>query len=156
MFERRHVLVLRQLYRGLKDTKVSWAVTASLNLALHGLPVEVHDVDILSDEAGVYEIERLFSQHSVQPVRWRVSERLRSHFGVLRIAGVDVEIMGALEFRSGVDSWEATPEVACSSEIIELEGMPIPVRALEAEYAAYLRLGRREKARLLRAWLRTH
>jgi hypothetical protein len=156
VIEQRHLRALSELYRGLKDSKVNWVVTASLNLALHGLTVEVHDIDVLTDEAGAHEIERRFAQHSVQAVCLRASERIRSHFGVLCVAGVTIEIMGDVEVYDEVSGWQPTPGLAGNSEIIVLQGMPIPVRTLDAEHVAYCRLGRVEKAELVRRWLAAH
>jgi hypothetical protein len=153
VIEERFAGALTELYLGLKDSGVSWVVTASLNLALHGLPVEVHDIDVLTDEAGAYEIERRLAQHSVRAVCWRASDRIRSHFGALCLGGVAIDIMGDVETYDEVTGWQPTPEVASNSEIIELRGQPIPVRTLEAEHAAYVRLGRAEKAELVQRWL---
>jgi hypothetical protein len=153
VIEERHFRTLSQLYRGLKDSGVSWVVTASLNLALHGLPVKVHDIDVLTDEAGAYEIERRFARHSVEAVSLRASQQIRSHFGVLSVEGVKVEIMGDVEIYDEVNGWQPVPGLADNSEIIVLQGMSLPVRTLGAEYVAYLRLGRAEKAELVRRWL---
>ncbi len=156
MIEERHLRALSRLWRGLEDSDVRWMVTASLNLALHGLPVQVHDIDVLTDEAGAYEIERRFAQHSTQAVCLRTSECIRSHFGSLCLEGVTIEIMGDVETYDEVNGWRPTPGSAGNSEVILLQGMPIPVRTLEAEYAAYLQLGRAEKAELVRRWLQSH
>jgi len=156
VIEERHLRALGVLYRALKDSDVSWLVTASLNLALHGLPVQVHDIDVVTDKAGAYEIERRFQAYSVQPVRWRVSQRIRSHFGVLSVEGVSVEIMGDVEMYDEVHGWQPTPGLASNAEIVALRGMSIPVRSLKAEWAAYVRLGRAERAHLVQRWLETH
>jgi hypothetical protein len=41
----------------------------------------------------------------------------------------------------------------CYKRFVEIEKMKIPVLSLEYEYQAYLKLGRVEKAKLLRDWL---
>jgi len=153
MIEARHVRALREIYGGLGDSKVSWAVTASLSLALHGIPVEVHDIDILTDRDGAYEIERRFASYSARAVALRASERIRSHFGVLSVHGVEVEIMGDLEIYDEAHGWLVTPDLATHTEMLAFEGMAIPVRTLDAEYVAYLRLGRTDKAELVRTWM---
>jgi len=48
----------------------------------------------------------------VQPVRYVISEHIRSHFGILKIEGVKVEIMGALQKRLDGQRWESPVEVA--------------------------------------------
>ena len=154
--EERHSRALRQLYLGLKGSNVNWVVTASLNLALHGLPVQVRDIDVLTDKAGACEIERCFERHVVRAVSLRASKRIRSYFGVLLLEGVDVEVMAELEVLDEVKGWQPTPRLASHREVIVWQGMPIPVRSLDAERTAYQQLGRTEKAELVRRWLQAH
>lgn len=70
--------VLRGICERLKDSSVNWVVTASLSLALQGVPVEVHDIDIESDEAGAYEIERLFSESVFTKMCHKEADTIRS------------------------------------------------------------------------------
>ncbi|WP_048152042.1 nucleotidyltransferase domain-containing protein [Palaeococcus ferrophilus] len=148
----KHLEVLRRLYERLSQSDVTWAVTGSLGFALQGVPVEVHDIDIQTDGEGAYEIERLFSEFVVEPVRFKESERIRSHFGALMIDGVKVEIMGEVQKRVN-DEWEEPVDVKRYRRFVEVEGMKIPVLDLEYEYRAYLKLGRMEKAEILRRFL---
>jgi hypothetical protein len=151
--EEHHSRALRQLYLGLEGSNVHWVVTASLNLALRGLPVQVRDIDVLTDKPGAYEIERCFARYVVRPVSLRTSERIRSYFGVLLLEGVDVEVMAELEVLDEVEGWQPTPPLASHREVIVWRGMPIPVRSLDAEHIAYQQLGRTERAELVRRWL---
>jgi len=137
----------------LRDSSVNWAVTGSLALALQGVPVEVHDVDPLTDEAGAYEIERRLFEFVTCRVRFSAEEHIRSHFGALTIDGVKVEIIGDVETRRADESWEGGWDLARYKRVVEIEGMHIPVLSLECEYEAYRRLGRTEKMELLREWL---
>lgn len=74
-----------------------WVVTGSLGMALQGVPVEIHDIDIQTDKDGAYEIEDCFFQDVIKPVRYTMSERIQSHFGMLEIDGIRVEIMGDMQ-----------------------------------------------------------
>ncbi len=87
---------------------MNWVVTGGFGFGLQGVLVEPHDIDIQTDKEGAYEIERLFSEFVVKPVKFRKSERIRSHFGALMIEGVRVEIMGRFKrnsMRSGNPRW---------------------------------------------------
>ncbi|MCW5852548.1 MAG: hypothetical protein KIT87_20910, partial [Anaerolineae bacterium] len=66
---------------------MTWAVTGSVGMALQGIPVEPHDIDLQTDAAGAYEIQRRLAEYSVQPVAFLAGERMRSHFGRLVIEG---------------------------------------------------------------------
>ncbi|CAB49332.1 nucleotidyltransferase domain-containing protein [Pyrococcus abyssi] len=147
-----HLKVLRKLYERLKDSNVNWVVTGSLGFALQGVPVEPHDIDIQTDKEGAYEIERLFSEFVVEPVRFKESEIIRSHFGVLTIDGIKVEIMGDIQ-KKVEGKWEPPVDINRYKRFVQIEGMKIPVLDLEYEYQAYLKLGRIKKAEMLKKFL---
>ena len=153
MIAAQYLSTVRKLCIRLEDRQINWVVTGSLGMALQGVPVTVHDIDIQTDEDGAYEIERCFSECVIKPVRYSLSEQIRSHFGMLEIDGIQVEIMGDLQKRLGDQSWEKPVKVECYKQWVETDGMRIPVLSLEYEYQAYLNLGRSEKAEILRNWL---
>lgn len=153
MIQAQYINVLRKILSRLEGAaELHWALTGSLGMALQGMEVQVHDIDIQTDPDGAYEIERRLSEYVIQPVHCLTSERLRSHFGVLEIDGIKMEIMGGLQKRLG-DDWEAPVDVRNYRRWLEVDGMPIPVLALDYEYQAYLKLGRVEKAAQIKAWL---
>jgi hypothetical protein len=61
--------------------------------------------------------------------------------------------MGDLQKRLDDQSWEAPVKVEAYREWVDVGGMQVPVLSLAYEYQAYLKLGRREKAEMLREWL---
>ncbi len=149
-----HLKVLQKIVARLKDKPINWVVTGSLGMALQGVPVEVHDIDIQTDMKGAYEIARCLAEYVVKPVQYLESKRIRSHFGILEIDGVKVEIMGDVQKRLDDQCWEEPVKVERYKRWVEVHGMRIPVLALEYEYRAYLKLGRSDKAEILRRWLR--
>ena len=142
--------VLRKIYTQLKDTNVNWVVTGSLSFALQGIPVTPHDIDIQTDEAGAYEIERCFSEYVVRNVVFSSTDKIRSHFGALLIDGIEVELMGDIQKRLEDGSWEEPVDLERHKRIVEVKGMHIPVLSLEYEYQAYLKIGRLERAQMLK------
>ena len=153
MIDLTYLNVLRQIYARLNDGGVNWVVTGSLGFALQGVPVEVHDIDIQTDEAGAYEIERRFSEFIIRKVAFSSADKIRSHFGALMIDGIKVEIMGDIQKRLEDGTWEAPVDLKHHKRIVEVEGMDVPVLSLAYEYQAYLKLGRIDKAEILRKWL---
>ena len=153
MISLNYLNVLRIIYTRLNNTKVNWAVTGSLGFALQGVPVEPKDIDIQTDEAGAYEIERCFSEFTTKRVIFSSADRIRSHFGELMIDGIKVEIMGSVQKRLENGSWEAPVELELHKRVVEINGMQIPILSLEYEYLAYSMLGRIEQAEMLRKWL---
>ena len=153
MIKKSYLTVLRTIYECLHHMPIEWVVTGSLGMALQGMRVEVHDIDLQTDEIGAYEIERRLADYIVQPVRYVASERVRSHFGRLEIEGVRVEIMGALQKWLGGQGWEKPVDVTKYRRFVEVDGMRVPVLELEYEQWAYQKLGRLDKARAIRRWV---
>ncbi len=130
-------------------TDVPWAITGSLAHRLHGVPVEVHDIDVLTDKKGAYKIAALFTSELIGQVQFRSTEIVRSHLGKLNLRGVIVEIIGDMETRRPDGSWETPTEIGRNLQLMEFDGMRIPLMSLRHESEAYERLGRTDRARLL-------
>ena len=128
-------------------------VTAGVSLALQGMDLQPSDLDLQSDADAAYAIEARLAEFVTHPVRWRESQRIRSHFGALEIGGIKVEIMGGVEHRLEDGSWLASPGTASITRWIEYEGLRLPVTDLSYEAGAYTLLGREEKARIIRDFL---
>ena len=161
MIDDSYLDVLRQLVHRLGDDSpedagrppVNWALTGSLSMALQGVPIEPHDIDVQTDAAGAYESERRFAAAVICPVAFSSAENIRSHFGALRINGLTVEIMGDIEKRLPDGSWEGPVDLARHRHVVSVAGMRVPVLSLVYEREAYLKLGRVERAALLARWL---
>jgi len=151
---RQHLRALRTVCDALVDSDVVWVVAGSTAFALRGMPVSPRDIDLQTDRSGAYEIERRLRQFVVRPVAFSTSERIRSHFGELKIEGVQVEIMGDIEKRRSDGSWEPSPDLGAYMELVAAEDMNVPVLSLGYEAEAYEKLGRTERARMLREWSR--
>lgn len=144
------IAVLRQIATSLQESGVNWAVTGSAGQALQGVAIEPHDIDVQTDREGAYEIERRFSAQVSRKVRFSSGERIRSHFGALLIDGVQVEIMGAVQKLQADGTWEVEVDPGRYRRIISFADLQVPVLALEYEAEAYQKLGRLDRAELLR------
>ena len=135
----------------LGDTEVTWAVTASANLALRGFPVDPGDVDVMTDAAGIGRIADEFAAEMARPVRppdEAENGNIRSFFGALELHGTEVELMGDVEHR--VDgTWERADDVATHREFLTVAGQQVPVMTLDHERRAYRALGREGRVALL-------
>gem|GEM_PF-186618 len=150
--ERKYRHVIRELVSRLEPTDVTWALTGSLAHRLQGVPVDVRDVDVQTDQAGAYSIERVFRDHMVQAVGLLSAARVRSHFGRLAIGAATVEIMGALQKRLQDGSWEPPVDVSAHRVWVTLGRIRVPVLSLRYEAGAYEVLGRKDRAALLRLY----
>ena len=128
-----------------------WAVTGSTNLALREVPVEPSDIDLMTDEAGAYEVEARFEERITQPVTpsKSVEKHIASHFGALAVEGVTVELMGGVEHLVDGEWVPAAP--VTDREFLAVEGLEVPAMPIEAEHEGYRELGRDERVRLIDA-----
>ena len=156
MIELGLVKVLHKLCNNLNTDEVVWAVTGSLGFALHGMDIEIHDVDIQTDKSGAYEIERRFLPYVVRNVEFSSSHNIRSYFGELNIDGVKVEIMGDIQKLLPDGLWESPVDVCDNTCLINCEGVIVPVMSLEHECEEYYKLGRTEKANQIRTYWEKH
>jgi len=145
--------VLRKICTSLQDCRYPWAITGSLGLSLQGMTIAVNDIDIQTDRNGAFEIESRLAATIVEPVRYLVSERIRSYLGRLEIDGIRVEIMGDIAKLLDDQTWEEPIQVAQYRRWLEIDGFQIPVLPLTYEYEAYLKLGRMEKADMIGQFL---
>lgn len=60
MIDKKYLKVLRKIVIRLKGTETNWVVTGSLGFALQGVKVTINDIDLQTDEAGAYQIEKCF------------------------------------------------------------------------------------------------
>ncbi len=144
--------VLRRVARSLTDLPVAWAITGSTGMALQGVQLEVHDVDLQTSAAGAYAIGERLAAWAVTPVCERIAPHIRSHLGVFEIDGLKVEVMGGLQKRvEGV--WEPPVDIGPLRCWVRRGDVTLPVLSLVYEEQAYRKLGRIERADLLRNWL---
>jgi hypothetical protein len=148
--------VLHTIYARLSGRRINWAVTGSLSLALQGVPVEIHDIDIMTDKTGAYDVENLFSEFVSKKVKYSCAERIRSHFGALIIDGIRVEIMGDVQIRLDDGTWEDPVDLRLLKKNVQIEEMQLPVIRLDREQQAYAKLGRAEKTEVVKKWLSSH
>jgi hypothetical protein len=132
---------------------LAWALTGSAAHALHGLDVPVRDIDVITDAPGALEIERRLREHVVRAVSFSATDSIRSHFGALSLAGVEVELMGDVQTRARNGAWRAPIEVVSQRHFVAVGEHRVPLMPLAHEIEFYEQLGRRERAEQLRALL---
>ena len=67
MIDLRFLGILRKICTVLENCRINWVITGSLGMILQGMDLEIHDIDIQTDQRGAYAIESCFSEtHSVR------------------------------------------------------------------------------------------
>ena len=148
--------VLRLIADQLRGTPITWAVTGSCALALQGLPVAVHDIDLRTTAHDAYALETLFHFYQKCPVNFASTGTVQSHFGALEINGIQVEIIGDMQHRLPDGAWEPILDMNRFKVWVVVEEIDLPVMSLPFLYQAYQLLGRADKVAILKNWLEDH
>ncbi len=143
VFKPRWQTVLRRIAQQLNEVGVPYTVVGGTSVALHGVSISVADIDIETDAEGAYQFQELFTDHVVEAVALRESDRYRSHFGRFDFDDVIVEVMGDL-CRREAEQW--VPTAATTETVVTLDGVEVRVSWLEEEMLAYVRRGQLERA----------
>ena len=128
-------------------SNIKWAVDGSTSLALQGIDVTPHDIDILTDREGAIRIQESLKNYNVVPISHSSNEKYDSYFGTFKVKGIKVEVMGDLRvFRSGKWSTLQNPSTVDIANT-NMEGVSIPVVSVKSQTeSGYLseRLKRRD------------
>jgi hypothetical protein len=146
-----HADALREVARRLGKAGVRWAVSGSAGHRLQGVPLEVHDLDIQTDERGAWTADESLADVAVQRLSHWESTTMSSLFGRYRVAGIDVEIIGGIRHRASQESpWDEPVQLSGPAVLwVQAHGMRLAVMSLSHEVLAYQNMGRHDRARLL-------
>lgn len=126
-----------------------WAVGGSTALALHGLPVEPRDVDLLADDAAAAAlIAGLLGAVAKDEAPWDRGDVRASRRALAMIEDVEVEILVNVE-AAGHSGVVATPSLDHVDRVI-VAGRPIPVLPLPVMLTLLEETGRWERAEMVR------
>ena len=139
----------------LAEQGISWALSGSAALLLNGVQVEVHDLDLTTDESGVQAIADALAEFIVTPAGWWETEKFASQFARLQVEGVQVDVVGRPFIIKRPEGTVAIQARSIRDEI-DFEGRKLPVIPLEVQLIAYAMMGREAKARLIADHLRAH
>ena len=136
-----------------------WSLVGSTASVLQGFPgYDPPDIDLATTMEGAYIMEGCIAASGavVRPVHYSVRAPYASYFGIFDVAGVKVEVMGALVIRcpDGVidvsDHWARWSDEV---RVRELDDMHIPCVPLEWQIIANALLGRQDRVAALAAYL---
>lgn len=113
-------------------------MAGSLSLALQGVDVEPHDIDLLTDRQGAFRINAILKKYEKKKVDYSETEKVSSLLGVFEIQGVKVEVMGDYREKQGIE-WVSLSKRLANPKIIEVDGIRIPVSPLDDQLVSYKR-----------------
>jgi hypothetical protein len=144
-----HTQAMTALLRIIPPDTYVWALTGSAGLRLQGVDVQVHDLDIQTDEQTIYILEQVLAQFMKTPVHFWESAGMHSLDGKAEIENIEIEILANIAHKMPDGTWSSFTDF---SRLIWVDshGLQIPIFPLEDELAAYETMGRVEKAALIR------
>ena len=145
-----HARVTSILIRQFDPTQNLWALTGSAGLRLQGVDIPVHDLDIQTDEKTIYLFEEKLARFMKLPVHVWESEHTRSFHAQAEIDGLQVEFLGDVRHLSDGHAWEPL-DLESVRLWVEWHEIRIPVLSLVHEALAYEKMGRVQKAELIRS-----
>jgi hypothetical protein len=127
-----------------------WAVGGSASLALHGLPVDPRDLDLLVDHVAAAElVDGLRGAVVSDEDRWDRGDVRAVRRALAVVHGVEVEILEGVEAVGPMgEVVAATPDLDDVDRII-VSGRPIPVLSLPAMQVLLDATGNRERAAMV-------
>ena len=128
--------VLKFIVEEFEKYKFKWVVAGSLSLALQGVDVTPKDIDIITTKDVALQLNTLWKEYIVREVSYGETSHYRSYFGIFRISGVNVEVMGDLEERRN-DKWVSLMHRLQNPTIITINNIKVPVSPLEDQLESY-------------------
>ncbi len=135
--------VIKKIFPLIKNYK--WVLIGSTNLALQGIEVEAKDIDLLTNEKNAYLIGEALEKYAIETVHFKHTDIFDSHYGKFIIDGIELEIIG--------DTNESDKDIDKYGINIKIDTYNISACSLKRELEAYIKLGRTEKAGLIRRFL---
>ncbi|MCJ7434473.1 MAG: hypothetical protein MUO77_13385 [Anaerolineales bacterium] len=149
-----HAQVLSLLVEKINPAEYLWVLTGSASLRLQGVDIPVNDLDLQTDEKSVYLLEEKLAEFMKVSVHIWESEHTLSHHGQAKISNLQVELLGDICHRHPDGTWETPLDIEINRVWVEWRELKIPVIPLAHEAIAYKKMGRSQKAELIRAALR--
>jgi len=146
-----HTQVLRLLVERADPVENLWALTGSAGLRLQGVDIPVNDLDIQTDAKTIYLLEKKLAEFMKVSVHVWESEHTLSYHGQAEIDGLQVEFLGDMRHRRSAGTWEPPLDITSALVWIDWHGVKIPALSLAHEALAYEKMGRIQKAELIRS-----
>ncbi len=111
-------------------------LSGSTSLALQGVDIEVHDIDIVTDKEGALRLDELLKEYNVVKMEYSSTEKYKSYFGTYIIDDNKVEVMGEFQYKLQNGDWSIENHLH-DIYMINYKGVDIPVLSLQQELVEY-------------------
>ena len=146
-----HSKVLSFLFEKIPPAEYLWALTGSAGLRLQGVNLAVHDLDLQTDAKTIFLLEKELAEFMKVSVHLWETEHTRSYHGQAEIDELQVELLGDMSHRQADGTWGSPLDIESVRVWMDWHGSKLPVLSLEHEAVAYEKMGRAQKAELIRS-----
>jgi len=153
MLEPVHRRALLLVLEKLKGFPHPWVVTGSCGMALQGMPLKVHDIDLQTTASGALAMEQTLGGQPLSKMTYKSLEKIRSLLGALELENVKIEIIGDMQKLLPDGSWEQPVDISAHRIWVCFENQQVPVFSLQYEMGAYRLMGRIQRAAQIQEWL---
>ncbi|NTW61910.1 hypothetical protein HGB25_00630 [Candidatus Saccharibacteria bacterium] len=147
MVPSKNINALKTLHDKLSD--VDWRLIGSMNLALQGVDIEAKDIDVRINVEDIQTVQSALKDYCKKQIEYGQNDGYSSFFGQFNIEGVQVDVIAGIVEKDGFKTTDDL--LAIKPIVIEVYGISIPCVDLKTEYDAYISLGRKEKAVLIKS-----
>lgn len=145
---------LKKFVQIIDGKNIPWVLSGSTSLVIQGVDVVINnDIDILTTEEGSKQIHILLAEYVEKESAYSSTDKYQSFFGIYKIGGVNIDVMGEFQYRLKDGSW-SEPNQNHKIFIKEHQGMSLPLLSLEQELVEYDNMGKVEKVEKIRAVLK--
>jgi hypothetical protein len=148
--------VIKTLSSQCDSQGLTWAFTGSLNLALWGVELEPHDIDLETNRYGAEQFDHLHAARAVWSLHLRKTEFMQSWFARYDFDGVQVEVMGDCRYHQADGSLSGLRPLEKRIRRMDWQGLTLPLLDLKDEMEGCRLMGRLGKAERIQTWLAEH
>lgn len=135
--------VLQVIAKNLEYADINWVVIASCALALQSLDVDPVDIDIMTDEFGLFKINRALLNYKIVLSDSTPSPIFDSTMSKFCIDNCSIEVMSNFKIKSrSNDMWHNMNDLLKHRNMITIGDVTIPVLPLSQSIKMYTLMGR--------------
>jgi hypothetical protein len=128
-------------------SNIKYAVAFSFVLKHYGLTDKVNDIDIIIDPADLSAAKKIMERIAKPSNEIIISDQFDSYLIQYKISKIKIELMSDIKIKFGRGTYRMIFDEKSIQKRINIEGVTVPLLALEELYVMYLLLkGKEEKA----------
>jgi predicted nucleotidyltransferase len=127
---------------------LNFAFIGSANLYIQGIQNEPRDIDILTTSSEIKKIDSLLSEYRTKDIYFDETEGRNSYRSFYKIDDFEIEVLG------NVKNLVRDPKNLERKLLLKFDNLQLPCISLQDELETYNKMGRIEKANLIKEHLK--